>query len=343
MLGDLVQPVPDDKVKSPEDSLQPPRSLRLLAFLYILFGMLGVTDAICRLLLISSIRFEVVIPILLILTGLGLLRWRNGWRLFALFLSWLYFAGSSCLVLVLTLDIVFGDRWNSRFSVGPWTAGAWLGPAYGIGIAAVAFWMTRVLSRPDIVRRFKNRQFRQYYDSTQPSSWNPLRWRFSLGSMFLAMIIASFVLVRMNSADVWHETQHIAQSMSAPIIGKNGMKLNRMVEYGVRTSRFGIGRKELTYAVLASWELSGVRRVQIRSSLSQPTRLRTTEGDPIELPGKHQLYGFVDGQLRTSDKRVTLAELQDFVERGPNDDWTIDALVRHAEEMRENPTNANSQ
>jgi hypothetical protein len=116
------------------------------------------------------------------------------------------------------------------------------------------------------------------------------------------------------------------------------MQLNRVVEYGVRTSRFGVGSEELTYVVLASWELSGVRRVETGLGPgSQGARLMTPDGNFIELPGKHQLYGFVGGQLRTRDERVTLAELQDFITTGPNDDWTIDSLVRHAAQMRAKP------
>src|SRR4029079_15824813 len=113
-------------------------------------------------------------------------------------------------------------------------------------VCAYCLWQLRVLTRSDTVRRFKLAR-------AQPIAARP-SWQFSLGSLLLTMIVAAFVLARMNALDAWHETQHLSRAITPPIPGPNGSVLNRAVEYGVRTSRIGPRREELTYVVLASWE-----------------------------------------------------------------------------------------
>src|SRR5262245_33617517 len=99
--------------------------------------------------------------------------------------------------------------------------------------------MQRVLTRPYLVWRFNNPNLALQLGGIKRISWNPLHWRFSLGTLFLFMTLAAFVMARLTANDVLNETQ---RRQGGPMYG---------VEYGIRKSRFSNRPGELVYVVLS--------------------------------------------------------------------------------------------
>jgi len=312
-----------------EASWRPPPSLRIVAFLFVLIGVLGVTQTILHLLVFRSFQTEVVLPILFVCIGWGLLRWRNGWRRFALLSSWLYFVAACCVVLFSSLSLFFGGKWSTPTSVGPWTAGAWLAPTVGIGVGTLAFWMVNVLNRADIKWRFRNRQLAKQLDAIQRGSWNPLRWRFRLESLFLATIVAALVAFQCKKDENWYLRHH------SRMVWGNGAAA-RSIEFGTRTSRLFTGPAMLTYVVLSTGETSQSYVRPAHNERGTDAELSADDGQRISLPGSAQLYEVVAGNIRSRDERVTQDDIDDFIALQPAD-WSLDALVAHAEWRREHP------
>jgi hypothetical protein len=156
--------------------------------------------------------------------------------------------------------------------------------------------------------------------------------------MFMATIIAAIVALQLRNDEVWHHWHH------GHISWGNGTTAHN-VEFGTRTSRLFGGQEVLTYVVLSSGE--GVRRwagyVQtniggrgISAELCTPDQ---TEN--IQLPGNEQLYEVVDDHVRSRSERVSKEVLDDFVSLHPAD-WSLDALIEHAQWMRQHPHSTRS-
>jgi hypothetical protein len=60
----------------------------------------------------------------------------------------------------------------------------------------------------------------------------------------------------------------------------------------------------------------------------------TRGGDSVVVPGAQQLHEIVHGIHRSRDDRVTLEELERYLQSARPIEWSLDALVKHAEEMR---------
>lgn len=306
---------------------RPPWPLKFVAFLFILVGVLGVTDMLLKFFVFGGIHLDFV-AILALLIGRGLLRWREGWRKSAVFFTWLFLLGTGVMSVTSSLGILFRGKWGTEVGIGSWRVGAWLVPVIGAALSGIAIWMLRVLGRPDVVWHFKNRMLALQLGNIEQGTWNPLRWRFSLGSMFLATAVIAFVLARVTADDIlYEETHHLKNARGS------GRQVHG-VEYGVRTSRFFDRPEELLYVVLStdnSW----------RGHVNQPhgprphdAWVQTPDGtERVFLSPACQLYEIVDGKLRTRDERVTKAELDDFIEKQPAE-WSLDALVKRAEAVR---------
>jgi len=94
------------------------------------------------------------------------------------------------------------------------------------------------------------------------------------------------------------------------------------VEYGVEFGR-------LAYVVFQERResISGVV-VQEERRRGDPVvpRLSVPDGGLMRLPGDHQLYEIIDGELATSDRRVSKEDLDAFLDAG-SEEYTIDALL----------------
>jgi hypothetical protein len=314
-----LRPVPMDVA-----DWRPPRTLRFVAFLFILAGVLGVTEMFVQLYVFNSLDVD-LFAILALLMGRGLLRWQEGWRKCAVFFTWMFLVVAGLMLVVSIVNILFGDKWGMETRVGSWRGPAWFAPFVGGTIGGVAYWVRSVLQRPDIVWHFMHRQLALRLGKIRPGSWNPLRWRFSLGSMFLATIVVAFILARLTADDVLYDTHHSINTSSSGGVTHG-------VEYGVRISRFGVEPDELLYVVLSTGKhWSGpvqVAPLRERAWLSSPST-----GEIISLPSDCQLYELIDGEIRSREERVTKAELNDFIATQPAE-WSLDALVKHAEQMR---------
>jgi hypothetical protein len=331
MPDDREQTAPNHVPRfSPEANWRAPRSLSFVAFLFILFGVLGVSDMLLHWLMHGGLYFN-LLAILLLFTGRGLLRWQNGWRICAIVISGLIGVGGIFDVFMAGHELIAPPdaSWN-------WTPGSWMGPGeallLGLAICAFVAWQLHLLNRRDIVWRFKNRDLARHLGDGR-RSWNPLHWRFSLQSMFMATIIAAIVMIQLRNDELWHHWHHGHLSWGSGTTAHN-------IEFGTRTSRLFGGPEVLTYVALSNGEgsQSGFGYVQtnigghgINAQLSTHD-----QKENIRLPGNEQLYEVIDDHIRSRSERVSKDVLDDFVALHPAD-WSLDALVEHAQWMRQHP------
>lgn len=304
-----------------------PLSLKIVAFLYIVIGALSITEMVLQLAVFDGMYVD-IFGLLSIFIGFGLLRWRETWRRWAVGFCWLFFVTAFLMIAMSVWHLASESTRDMKVRIGPWEGGHGGAIAVALLIGAFFYWQIRVLRRPDILHRFKMSRLERF-DARRAKSWaQPFgRWRFSLGSLFLLLTVAAFVLLRLTADDVLYESHH-ASNMST-----NGSVL-REVEYGVQTSRFFSRPDRLIYAVLSTNESNSTSNIRLWSRHeSADAWLELPDGSEIHLPSDTQLYEIVDGELRTREERVTKAEFDDFLNSDPTD-WSLDALVKHAKQMR---------
>lgn len=324
MSDDREQTVPTASVAAAHEAAwHTPLELKLVALLFILGGVLGVTESLLGALVHGGFAVN-VFALIWLCSGIGLLRWHNGWRRGAIVVVWLYFAVALVMVVISTLHAIFPLHPHVRaVGVGPWRVGLWFPPFLGMLLAGMAFWMYRVLSRPDIVWRFKNRHLAEQI-APGSFSWNPLRWRFSLGSMFVATAVVAVVLLRAT-------TDEVRYVVSFQTISNGG----RTAELGLRRSRFFGSSAELVYVVLS--QNNPTRRGYVesaRGNRSLDAYVRTHNGEQeVHLPAKNQLFEVAGDRILSRTERVTKSEFDSFMSQSPAE-WTIDALLKHAEMQR---------
>lgn len=328
MSDDREHTIPTTSVAAAHEAAwQTPVQLKLVALLFILGGVLGLTETLLGALVHGSFAVN-VFALIWLCFGIGLLRWHNGWRRGAIVVVWLYLVVALVKVVVTTIEFLSPPRPGIGTEVGIFgrSVGPWVPPLVGLGLVGVAFWMYRVLSRPDIVWRFKNRHLAA---QIAPGSitWNPLRWRFSLGSMFVATAVVAVVLLRAT-------TDEVRYVVSFQTISNGG----RMAELGLRHSRFFSSSEELVYVVLSQNNPTRRGHVDsVRGSLSLDVYLRTPDGrQVVRLPATPlQLFEIVNDRIHSRSERVTKSEFDSFMSQSPAE-WTLDALVKHAEMLRAN-------
>src|SRR5262245_61434126 len=140
--------------REPEtEAVRQPRSLRIVAGIFMLSGILSITEMVLQWTVFQ--RFEInLLAIVWILTGWGLLRWRDGWRRWAVFVTWLMLIAAP-----MTAAMALANLCNATGKVQ-----YWIGPIKGSNplvamLAAVvlglyAYWQLTILKRPDIVAKF---------------------------------------------------------------------------------------------------------------------------------------------------------------------------------------------
>ena len=297
-----------------------PLSLRIVAYAFILVGVLGVENMLLRWFVFHDDYVD--ISFVGIFIGWGLLRWRDSSRRWAVFFTWpgLFFAA---IWLIGTVLYLMGGSGGIVGLIGTSLRGALLAGC----ILGYLVWQLRVLRRPDIVARFKAPRLERLlaYGGRDPAAPHG-RWQFSLGGLLVMTAIVAFAVARIGASDVLYDPKDVHPSSTSQV-GAGGVQL---VDYGYQTARWSRLPDRLLYVVMASGEGPSI---QILNATDYDARLVSPDGKPIPLSSGPQLYEIVDGELRSRDERVTLDELQDFLHSNP-DEWSLEALIRHAEQMR---------
>ena len=130
-----------------------PRSLKVVAWVFVAFGVLAVIDLVTSLM---SGNISLNFGVLWIFVGRGLLRVSPGWRTCGLVLLWLGMAASALLVVIAASGggtvTVFGVRLRGdEARVG--------GVLLGLAFLGLQMWLYRVLTRPDVRRLFQMREW----------------------------------------------------------------------------------------------------------------------------------------------------------------------------------------
>ena len=126
-----------------------PLSLRVVAYLTILFGIGSVVDFVVS---IFQGKLSISLGVLQIPAGFGLLRLNRGWRTFVLICLWLGFIGSAILIYLL--------EFRRLTITGPLPRPLLLGYGREIALTSVVVWLCfmlweyRVLTNPRIKRLF---------------------------------------------------------------------------------------------------------------------------------------------------------------------------------------------
>ena len=302
-----------------------PLSLRIVAYAFILGGVLGVEEMLLDWFVFDAINVN--LSFVGIFIGRGLLRWRESSRGWAVFFTWI-------LLVLFSLWLVSASYFLLSGPMGSVSAnGASLeGVSIGGGLLGFLVWQLRVLRRPDIVERFKAPRLERLlaYGGRDPAAPRG-RWQFSLGGLLVMTAIVAFGLARIGASDVLYTDQQ----QSTTWAGSDGV---RCVNIVYQTPRFWDGPDRLLCAVLSA---DGVSMRTRHSSYHDEVTLIAPDGRELPLPSGAQLYEVVDGELRSRDERVTLEELQDYLASNP-DEWSLDALVQHAEQMRQQHAAAKS-
>ena len=128
---------------------QAPLALKIVAALFIISGIVAALEVLVSL---ARHRLSLNFGVLGIFIGLGLLRFRRGWRTCALVLTWL----GLIFAPVFAVLVLAGARPIHIKILGQQIGHARRAEAFFIaaGVFALALWQYRVLTRPDVVRLF---------------------------------------------------------------------------------------------------------------------------------------------------------------------------------------------
>jgi hypothetical protein len=134
-----------------ETQKQTPVALKVVAVLFISSGVWTVLEILVSLAR-NTINFN--LGVLGIFIGLGLLRFRRGWRTCALVYIWLAFI----LIAVFSLMVLGGGHPEPFYLKLFGQNIGYASPTFALFVAAVLFalvvWQYRVLTRPDVVKLF---------------------------------------------------------------------------------------------------------------------------------------------------------------------------------------------
>ena len=128
---------------------QAPLALKIVAALFIVSGIVAALEVLVSL---ARHRLSLNFGVLGIFIGLGLLRFRRGWRTCALVLTWL----GLIIAPVFAVLVLAGARPIHIKILGQQIGHAHRAEAFFIaaGVFALALWQYRVLTRPDVVQLF---------------------------------------------------------------------------------------------------------------------------------------------------------------------------------------------
>ena len=121
------------------------KSVRDVRIVAILFLVAGVTTVVR---LIQTRMLELTPGLLGIPTGIGLLRWSNGWRLVAVVTLW----------IAVAVSVLAGAYWLFRGNISissPWGSSPAVVATVALLGLALTLWQLRVLTRPGVRRSFE--------------------------------------------------------------------------------------------------------------------------------------------------------------------------------------------
>ncbi|HEY6147492.1 MAG TPA: hypothetical protein VIZ69_07325 [Thermoanaerobaculia bacterium] len=122
--------------------MKPFRDVKIVAVLFLITGLVAVVE------MVLHRALELGTGLLAIPAGVGLLRFRNGWRIVALAMLWL----SLAILTIVVLTALLGG--NASFG-SLWTRSPALVAVLTILSVALTFWEIRVLTRPGVRRSFE--------------------------------------------------------------------------------------------------------------------------------------------------------------------------------------------
>ncbi|HLA85243.1 MAG TPA: hypothetical protein VJL29_10645 [Thermoguttaceae bacterium] len=303
--GELVQDV------SPPADEEPvaPLGLRVVAFLFILTGVLSATDIV-----LSMVKGGLVLNlnpgVLGIFIGRGILRRSEWWRS----------CGAFCLFLVLGM-IALGLILCGVFKVFPPGGGHVEFPSFGslcaiVVIAAIAFWAFRTTRSPTT---------RQWCSEPYVPTRRP--FQFTLSTMLLAMVVCSFVFAKISTdEDLIYLPRQQASCSRLHTGGKT------CLTYSHRSYRFSNKPARLEYAVFSSNTKGTAGKNGMGMSTSGQYWI-IVDDMRIDMPNACQLHEIIDGRHATSDRRVTLEELEAYLASNPPR-YTLQSLLDFADTRR---------
>ena len=310
-MSDSSEQVPSDAPTTYEQPVAP-LGLRIVAFLFILLGVLSATEMVLSLV---KGRFEFNLGILGIFIGRELLRRSEGWRSCGVLLLGL-------LLFFLVLGLIIYGIVSISF---PWSNGTGdvsLSMSLGATIAAivVVFWCFHVL---------RSKSSKAW--CAEPYTPDPTRGRyqFTIRSMLLAMVVCSFVFARISTDD------NLFYRNLDGSDGKSSSTQDRCfdVEYFSSPRRYSNKPDRLDCVIFFSWLKS-----QGNSSgggCSPGHRTRTIDGVTVEMPNPFQLHEIVDGKHHTSNRRVTMEEFEAYLASSPKL-YTLQGLLDFVDARRQN-------
>lgn len=337
MSNEVISPTsPTDsggkpEFESPVEAWRLPISLRIVAFMFVLFGILSIVDVVLRWLLLSQIFIN--FGCLLVFVGWGLRRWSEAARGWAVFLTW--------ATLVLLLFWVAIASYVALGGVLPPNAHVSGANLKGFSFVSICvgflIWQLRVLGRRDIVWRFQNLNLAPRIHLSRRDWWSPRYWRFSLESLLLATTVIAFVIVDVQSRELWWNDSYQTSHSRSP----DGREVRR-ADSIIAVDRFFDRPEQLRCLLLTRADDVG-HSVTGRTTNSSDGQLivRLFDDKEFVLRGDKQLYQIENGELRQIDARVTKTEFDKYAGSQPPE-WSIEALVKFAELSRVKSVDENS-
>lgn len=222
-------------------------------------------------------------------------------------------------------------------------------------VALLLYWVFRSLELGPARAWFRNATSRPPF-----LVWNPLKWRFSVGTMLL--LTAMFALSTYQIAyhprwpELWGQRWVERQSLSDPIYFPHGVRFWPRTSDGVQGQSWELptgDQVNIWYAMQAPRDWREEPRVIFVQFLRgnvrwnpQPKRVEPWFSHryhyelPLEgeskamLPDDVQIFEVVDGELLTSDLRITVLELWSYINQ-PDGEWTIEGLESYVKDLRE--------
>lgn len=130
-----------------ERELEIPRDLKIVAYLFIIFGIIVLIEILLDLI---NAHLNINFGVLQLPCGIGLLRLRRGWRTAALILLWFGLIANA----LFCLGVIFGSPVLTFFGQPVGLASKPLSLALAAGLFILMIWEYRVLTREDVRRLF---------------------------------------------------------------------------------------------------------------------------------------------------------------------------------------------
>lgn len=310
------------------DDSRVPWSLQSVACLFLILGVLDVTEWVLQFTVFGCVYLSPFGPIF-ILMGRGLLLRRETWRYWAVLICWFVVAIVCIGFVALLWLVVSGSTMVEELITSmPGALRKIMAGILAVGLFYV--WPLYVLRRPTIVRLFRTATSKAGTGPTSRAARGFFgRWTFSLRALLLLMAIAAFVSWRLSATDVLYRVDHYSRVSS-------GSQTINQIEFAVRTNRISNDFGQLHYAVFAFDNSRLQGRVTVGSGReSQDAWLELPNGIRLALPGPQQLYEIQDGKGYTCDERITLSELEDYLAAKPTK-YDLESLLNHVWALRGN-------